>query len=120
MMKKKFAGIAVGASLIIGTPVVPVGEMKLVGQSIHECNEAPTYLPAIPGKKRVVVDRGFKDPILCDGSFSVATFVDSKGNMFYKTIPIETFANTNKKGGEQYNATKEEMASLISIALEKI
>lgn len=120
MDKKTLAGIAVGAVTLLSVPTVPVGEMKLIGQSVHKCNEAPTYLPAIPGKKRVLVDRGFKDPLLCNGSFSVATFTDSKGNIYHKTISVAEFASTTKKGGERFNATKEEMASLIQVALEKI
>lgn len=118
-MKKTLTGIAVGATLL-SAPIIPVGEMKLIGQSIHQCNEAPTYLPRVPGKKKVLVDRGYKDPLLCDKEFSVAEFVDSKGNKAYKTISVEQYASSTKKGGEQYNATKEEMASLIQVALEKI
>ena len=116
---KTLAGIAVGATLL-SAPMIPVGEMKHIGQSTHVCNEEPTYYPVIPGEKLVQVDRGFSDPLFCEDSFSIAEFEDSKGNKQYEIIPNERYASTTKKGGEQYNATKEEMASLIQVALEKI
>lgn len=118
-IKKTLTGIAVGATLL-SAPIVPVGEMKLIHQSVHICNEDPTYYPTIPGQKPVQVDRGYSDPLFCTGSFSVAEFEDSNGTKQYEVIQTERYASTTKKGGEQYNSTKEEMQSLIQVSLNAL
>lgn len=114
--KRIIAGIAVGATLL-STPIVPVGEMELVSQSIHICNEGVSYYPIIPGEKPVEIDRGYSDPLFCDKEFSVAEFSDSSGNKVFTKSDVSRYSSTTKKGGEIYNATKQELASVLELAI---
>jgi len=110
-MNKTLGGILVGATML-SAPIVPVGEMKLVSQSFHKCGEAQTYLPKVPGKKLVPIQRGYSDPLFCNGGFAVAEMEDSSGKKIYDTMDAKRYASTTKKGGDQFNTSKQEMVSL--------
>jgi len=110
-MNKTLGGILVGATML-SAPIVPVGEMKLVSQSYHQCGEAQTYLPKVPGKKLIPVERGYSDPLFCKNGFAVAEMEDSSGKKIYDTMDAKRYASTTKKGGEQFNTSKQEMVSI--------
>jgi len=105
---------------MLSAPIVPVGEMKLVSQSYHECGEEQTYLPRIPNEKPVPVERGYSDPLFCNGGFAVTEMEDSEGKKIYDTMDVERYSSTTKKDGEQFNTTKQEMVSIAEYLIQPI
>ena len=107
MMKKKFAGIAVGASLIIGGGTVDLVPVNLPAQAwaqykVSEYQKAWTEKTATGTIQHVAQTPNFPDSD-GNGLVSYSMTKNKKGEMVYTQISDEAYAKLGKKDGSKFN-----------------